>query len=114
MANVRKPTHPGVFLKHEILEARGVSITSAAKMLKINRKALVRFLNERAKCKPIMAKKLSVFTGTTTEFWLNMQTRYDIWEADTIELEYPVLPLEKSSIPGHTDTHLSITARQLE
>lgn len=97
MTTARKPTHPGVFLKEEILDTGGVSITQASKMLGMNRKALVRFLNERAKCKPIMAKKLSVFTGTTIGFWVNMQSAYDLWEASNVELEHPVTPLGGSA-----------------
>ena len=43
---MRKPTHPGeVFLK-DVLEPLNISITDAAKLLGITRKALSEFVNE--------------------------------------------------------------------
>jgi addiction module HigA family antidote len=93
----RKPTHPGAFFKHEILDARGISITDAAKKMSISRKALSEFVNEESRLSIEMAKRLSLVTDTSVSLWINFQTRLDIYIAERINLkvgEVTSLPAE--------------------
>jgi hypothetical protein len=50
MAGVRlkSPAHPGGFIKHEIIEPLGLSVTAAAEVLGVTRATLSTLLNERA------------------------------------------------------------------
>jgi addiction module HigA family antidote len=89
----RKPTHPGTFFKEEILEERGISVTSAAKSLGITRKSLSEFTNGRSKCSHAMARRLAIASGTGVGFWIYMQAKLDAWEAEHMELDSEVMPL---------------------
>jgi len=92
MKQIRKPSHPGVFLKFTILDEINISITSAAENLGITRKALSEFVNGKAKCSHAMARRLSEATGTGVAVWINMQAKLDTWEAENMELGSSVTP----------------------
>ena len=93
MQSLRKPTHPGLFFKKEILEARNISVTDAAKALGVTRKSLSLFINGRVNCTCGMARRIAVSTGTEVAFWFNMQTQLDIWKAENLILRSEVTPL---------------------
>ena len=76
----RKPTHPGAVLKEDVLKPLGVSVTQAAKLLGVSRKALSEFLNEKSSLSPEMAYRIAVATDTTVQSWLDMQTKLVLWE----------------------------------
>lgn len=81
----RKPTHPGeVFLK-DVLEPLNVTITDAAKMLGITRKALSEFVNEKSALSPEMAIRIAKATNTTPESWMMMQMKLTMWLASQHE-----------------------------
>lgn len=94
----RKPTHPGEFFKEEILEERGISVTSAAESLGITRKSLSVFINGRSKCSHAMARRLAEATGTGVAFWINMQAKLDTWEAERMTLDSEVFPLPVENV----------------
>ena len=83
----RPPTHPGVVVGIEI-EELGLSVTEAARRLRVSRRTLSELVNERRGMSPEMALKLGRFFGNGTEIWMNMQTRYDLWgvENDPVAL----------------------------
>ena len=78
----RKPTHPGLVLKHDVLEPLGLTITSAAKDLGVTRKALSELINERTSLSPEMAVRISIATNTSAESWLTMQNKLDVWNIE--------------------------------
>lgn len=83
----RKPTHPGeVFLK-DVLEPLNVTITDAAKMLGVTRKALSEFVNEKSALSPEMAIRIAKATNTTPESWMMMQMKLTMWLASQHEPE---------------------------
>lgn len=94
----RKPTHPGEFFKEEILDERGISVTSAAKSLGVTRKSLSEFINCRSKCSHAMARRLAIASGTGVGFWIYMQANLDAWEAENLELDSEVFPLPEAKI----------------
>jgi addiction module HigA family antidote len=73
-----KPTHPGEFLREDVLPALGIAKTEIAKRLGISRAMLYAILEERAPVSPAMALRLGKLLGTTPESWLNMQRDYDL------------------------------------
>lgn len=73
-----KPTHPGEFLREDVLPALGLPKTTIAKRLGISRAMLYSILDERAPVTPAMALRLGKLLGTTPESWLNMQRDYDL------------------------------------
>lgn len=70
------PAHPGEVLKEYI---DGFSVTEIAEKLGVSRVSLSRVLNGKAAVSPEMAIRLGQLLNTTPEFWLSMQTEYDLF-----------------------------------
>ena len=81
MERLRKPVHPGKVFLLDVLIPLGLSITDAAKMMGITRKALSELVNERSSCTPQMAVRIAKVTHTSAESWLSMQIKLDLWKA---------------------------------
>lgn len=94
MKKTRKPSHPGAFFKHTVLDEREISITSAAVNLGVTRKALSEFVNGKAKCSHSMARRLAEATGTGVGMWIMMQANLDTWEAENMTIDNDVTPFE--------------------
>ncbi len=80
---VKNPAHPGGFVKTEIVEPLGLSVTGAAQALGVTRAALSAFLNERASLSPDMAIRIEKAFGVSMETLMRMQNSYDIARART-------------------------------
>ena len=78
---MHNPPHPGGILRRQCLEPLGLSVTAAAKGLKVTRQALSDIVNERAGVSVDMAIRLSRAFGSSPETWLGMQMAYDLWLA---------------------------------
>jgi antitoxin HigA-1 len=78
---IHNPKHPGQLVKSLCLAPLNLSVTDAAKALKISRPNLSRLLNGRIAISPEMAVRLAVVFNTSEELWINLQTGYDLWEA---------------------------------
>lgn len=78
----RKPTHPGVVLLEDVIKPLGLTITDAARMLGVSRKALSEFVIEKAMLSPDMAIRIAKATNTSPESWMNMQQKLTLWEAE--------------------------------
>ena len=76
------PPHPGGVLRRQWFEPMGISITQAARHLGVSRKALSELVNEHAGVSPEMAVRLSIALDTSSALWLNMQSSYDLWQAE--------------------------------
>lgn len=73
------PAPPGDVLK-EYLD--GMTVTEAARKLGVSRVALSRVLNAKAAISAEMAIRLGQALNTAPIFWLNMQSEYDLWQAE--------------------------------
>lgn len=78
----RQPTHPGAILREDLLPTLGLSVTHAARDLRVTRQTLHRLLNESTSVTPDMAVRLGKFCGNGPELWLRMQAAYDLWNAE--------------------------------
>lgn len=74
-------THPGLFLKDELLADYGLSQQAVADTLGVTRESLNRLLNGNAAVSPTMALRLEGLTSLSARFWLNMQTDHDLSRA---------------------------------
>ncbi|MDA3941403.1 MAG: HigA family addiction module antitoxin [Spirochaetia bacterium] len=88
----RKPVHPGVLLKEDVLIPLGLTITKAANDLGVSRKTLSEFINEKASLSPDMAVRISKATETSPESWLNMQSKLDLWISEKKNLNVIPFP----------------------
>ncbi len=77
----RKPTHPGRVFLEDIMKPLDLTVTDAAHMLGVSRKALSEFVNEKASLSPEMALRISKATNTSVESWMNMQLKLTLWKA---------------------------------
>ena len=72
------PLHPGRFLRAEIIEAHGLSVTAAAKVLGVSRPTLSSLLNAKASLSGDMALRFEKAFGVDMETLMWMQNSYDI------------------------------------
>lgn len=77
----RRPTHPGTVFLEDVMKPMKLSVTDAARMLGVSRKALSEFVNEKASLSPEMAIRISKATDTSVESWMNMQQKLTLWKA---------------------------------
>ena len=85
MTQMHNPPHPGETLREDILPALGLTVTKAAKQLRVSRAALSRVLNKHAAISPEMALRLEgwlgVENGGRADLWIGQQAAYDLWQA---------------------------------
>jgi addiction module HigA family antidote len=87
---MKNPAHPGGFVKSEIVEANGLSVTAAAQLLGVTRPALSALLNERAHLSSEMALRLEKAFGISMDTLMRMQNSYDIAQTRKREGEIEV------------------------
>lgn len=78
---MHNPPHPGEIIKEAYLEPLGLTVTEAAKALRVTRKTLSAIINGKAGISPAMAIRLSKAFHTTPQLWLNIQQSNDLWHA---------------------------------
>src|ERR1700681_370720 len=72
------PPHPGDFIRTEIIEPLGLSVTAAAQVLRVSRPALSSLLNSRAGLSGEMALRIEKAFGVKMDTLMRMQSAYDI------------------------------------
>jgi addiction module HigA family antidote len=87
---LKRPPHPGGFVKTEIIEPLALSVTEAAGALGITRAALSAFLNERSSLSPDMALRIEKAFGVSMDTLMRMQNSFDIARAREREGEIKV------------------------
>jgi addiction module HigA family antidote len=84
-------THPGEWLRSEIIEANGLSVTQAARHLGVTRQAMSMLLNGRAGLSADMAIRFEKGFGVQADTLLRMQTTHELRnaraQADEIRVE---------------------------
>jgi addiction module HigA family antidote len=87
---MKTPAHPGGFIRHEIIEPLGLSVTGAAEALGVTRATLSTLLNERAHLSPEMALRIEKAFGVSMDTLMRMQNSYDIAQTRKREREIKV------------------------
>jgi addiction module HigA family antidote len=77
----RLPIHPGEHLAEE-LEALDMSAAELARQLNVPTNRVTSILNGQRAISGDTALRLAHFFGTTPQFWLNLQTLYDVRVAE--------------------------------
>lgn len=91
----RAPTHPGEILREDVLPALNISVTDAAKELRISRQTLHRLMAGEIAVSPEMALRLGRWCGNGPNIWLKMQITHDLWHAEQAMAE------DLAAIPSH-------------
>ncbi len=76
--SMKSPPHPGLTIRHDCIEALGLSVTQAAKGLGVTRQALNNILSGKSAISPEMAIRLEKAFGSTAETWVRLQANYDL------------------------------------
>ena len=86
----RIPTHPGVILNQEFLAPLGISQVAFAAHLGVPVQRINELVRGKRGVTPETAWLLSQALNTTPEFWINLQTAYDLARSRPAE---PIRPL---------------------
>jgi antitoxin HigA-1 len=78
----RPPTHPGEILLEEFLKPRETTQVALSGKLKIPIQRINSLINGKRGVTPETAILLARFFETTAEFWMNLQTKHDLWFAE--------------------------------
>jgi addiction module HigA family antidote len=71
------PLHPGEVLREEFIEPLDLSAGKVAKSCHVPRTRIERIIREEIGVSGDTAVRLAKFFGTSPEFWLNLQMRYE-------------------------------------
>jgi antitoxin HigA-1 len=72
-----KPTHPGEFVRTEVLEPLALDVTKASRVLGVRRATLSDLVNGRASLSPEMALRIEKAFGISMDTLLRMQAWWD-------------------------------------
>jgi antitoxin HigA-1 len=90
----RIPTHPGVILSQEFLTPLGITQVAFAAHLGVPVQRIKELIRGKRGITPETAWFLSQALDTTPEFWINLQTAYDLARSR------PAEPIERLAAVG--------------
>src|ERR1700679_2920283 len=76
--NVFAPVTPGEMLKEEFIVEYGLSQNQLAKAVGISPNRIAEIVNNRRRITADTALRLGLYFGNSPEFWMNLQTHYDL------------------------------------
>jgi addiction module HigA family antidote len=74
---LKRPAHPGGFIRHEVFDPHGLSVTEAAKALGVTRPALSALLKERVGLSREMAIRVEKAFGVSQDTLMQMQRSFN-------------------------------------
>ncbi|MEW6530985.1 MAG: HigA family addiction module antitoxin [Thermodesulfobacteriota bacterium] len=81
----RPPTHPGEMLLEEFLIPMGLTQRELADAIRVPYQRINEIVNGRRGITPSTALRLARFFGTSADFWMNLQLRWDLFYAQRSE-----------------------------
>jgi len=80
MAKSRRlpPVHPGEILREDLMAPLGLSINKVARDLRVPVTRMSEIVNGRRSITADTALRLARYFSTTPEFWVNLQSAYDL------------------------------------
>ena len=84
----RAPTHPGEMLIEEFLKPMGLSQRELADAIHVPYQRINEIINSRRGITPSTSLRLAKYFGTSADFWLNLQSRWDLYFAQQSEQEW--------------------------
>ena len=79
--NGMRPIHPGEILSEEFLKPLGVTTDALARSLNDPEAEISDVVTQRSGVSVGLAQKLSIDLNTTPDFWLNLQSTYELRSA---------------------------------
>jgi len=81
----REPTHPGEMLLEEFLNPMGLTQRELAEAIHVPYQRVNEIVNQRRGITPSTALRLAKFFRMSPDFWLNLQLRWDLFQARSAE-----------------------------
>jgi antitoxin HigA-1 len=81
----REPTHPGEMLLEEFLKPMALSQKDLADGIHVPYQRINELVNKKRGMTPSTALRLSKFLGTSADFWMSLQLRWDLYQATRAE-----------------------------
>lgn len=97
---IKNLPHPGDFIRTEIIQPAGLSVTAAAAALKVSRSALSSLLNGRADLSGDMALRIEKAFGVKMDTLMRMQCSYEIAQTRLRERRIRVRRIEDLRLKG--------------
>jgi len=95
----RSPTHPGAILREDVFPALGIRVSELANRLGISRQTLHSVLAEKSSITPELALRIGTFLGNGPRLWIEMQSKYDLWQAELkLKKVLPKITLFKNNL----------------
>jgi addiction module HigA family antidote len=95
--NKMRPIHPGEILREEYLLPLGMSANALAIELRIPSPRINEVVRERRGITSDTALRLARFFSTTPQFWLNLQTSFDLRQTEIQvgnKIEHEINPMQ--------------------
>lgn len=83
----REPTHPGDILLQEFLQPLGITQRDLATAIQVPFQRVNEVVRRKRCVTPSTALPLSRFLGSSPDFWMNLQLRWDLYHAQREEAE---------------------------
>lgn len=95
----RQPTHPGEIIRYEYLDELNMTQQQLADAIGITRVRLNEIILGKRAVTPDTAFRLAKFFNTTPEFWIGLQTNFDMWNTlQSRKKEYDTIRPLKSKV----------------
>ena len=94
-----KPGHPGKLLLAKFIKPMKLTVYRVAKDSGIPQSSLAAIVGGQRSISPEAALRLGLYFGVDAQFWLNLQTRYDLMmlEDKRTRIQNEVHPLAKAA-----------------
>ena len=83
----RAPTHPGEMLLEEFVIPLGLTQRELAKAIHVPYQRVNEIVNGRRGMTPSTALRLAKLFGVSADFWMNLQLRWDLYNAQKAEAD---------------------------
>ena len=77
---MHNPAPPCDILREDVLHELNMTVTALAEHLGYSREALSRTLHGKSPITPQLAWRLEQAGISTAEMWMDLQTKYDLWQ----------------------------------
>ncbi len=98
MAKKSNPTHPGKILREE-LEERAISMNRLSRDIRVPLSRISLIVNGKRAMTPDTALRLERYLGAEAQFWMNLQTNYDleIAKQGLPRIKQEIIPADRSA-----------------
>lgn len=83
----REPAHPGEMLRDEFLRPMGISQRELAEAIHVPYQRINELVNQKRGVTPSTALRLAKFFNISADYWLNLQSRWDLYWVQQSEMD---------------------------